>query len=149
MPKRVRILVDTNILLRAIHHENPLCAVARKALKTLHRQNCQLCLTPQNVREFWNVCTRPTDHNGLGISVPGTERHLRLLERYFTVLPDSALTYSTWRHLVAARNVLGVKVHDAWLVAAMKAHGVNQILTFNTSDFARYDSIECVDPQTL
>jgi len=50
---------------------------------------------------------------------------------------------------VAARNVLGVKVHDAWLVAAMKAHGVNQILTFNTSDFARYDSIECVDPQTL
>jgi predicted nucleic acid-binding protein len=79
-PERIRILVDTNILLRAIQHENPLCAVARKALKTLHRQNRQLCLTPQNVREFWNVCTRPTDHNGLGISVSGTERHARFLE---------------------------------------------------------------------
>jgi predicted nucleic acid-binding protein len=146
-PEKMRILVDTNILLRAIQNENPLCAVARKALKTLHRQNCRLCLTPQNVREFWNVCTRPTDRNGLGISVPGTERHTRFLERYFAVLPDSALTYSTWRQLVAAHNILGVKVHDAWLVAAMKAHGINRILTFNISDFARYDSIECVDPQ--
>jgi predicted nucleic acid-binding protein len=143
----MRILVDTNILLRAIQHENPLCTVARKALKTLHLQKCQLCLTPQNVREFWNVCTRPTDHNGLGISVSGTERHARFVERYFTVLPDSALTYTTWRQLVAAHNVLGVKVHDAWLVAAMKSHGVSRILTFNAGDFARYDGIECVDPK--
>jgi len=50
----MRILVDTNVLLRAIQHENPLCSVARKALR---RQNCQLCLVPENVREFWNVCT--------------------------------------------------------------------------------------------
>jgi predicted nucleic acid-binding protein len=48
---------------------------------------------------------------------------------------------------VAAHNVRGVKVHDAWFVAAMKAHGVNRILTFNASDFARYDDIECVDTQ--
>ena len=143
----MRILVDTNILLRAIQHENPLCAVARKALKILHRRNRQLCLTPQNVREFWNVCTRPTDHNGLGISVSGTERRARFFERYFTVLPDSAPTYSTWRQRVAAHNVLGVKVHDAWLVAAMKAPGVNQILTFNSRDFTRYEGIESVDPQ--
>jgi predicted nucleic acid-binding protein len=148
-PERMRILVDTNVLLRAIPNNNPLCAFARRALKTLHRNHRQLCLTPQNVREFWNVCTRPTDHNGLGISVPGTERHAHLLERYFAILPDSSLTYSTWRQLVAAHRVLGVKVHDTWLVAAMKAHGVNQILTFNTRDFARYDGIEAVDPQAL
>ena len=148
-PERTRVLVDANILLRAIQHENPLCIAARNALKTLHRQNCQLCLTPQNVREFWNVCTRPTDQNGLGISVSGTERHTRLIERYFTILPDLAITYTTWRQLAAAHNVLGVKVHDAWLVAAMKAHGVNRILTFNATDFARYDDIECVAPQAL
>jgi predicted nucleic acid-binding protein len=39
------------------------------------------------------------------------------------------------------------KVHDAWLVAAMKAHGMNRIFTFNASDFARYDGIEGVDPK--
>jgi predicted nucleic acid-binding protein len=73
----------------------------------------------------------------------------RLLERHFTVLPDSALTYTLWRNLVARHHVIGVKVHDAYLVAAMKAHGINRILTFNSTDFARYDDVECVGPQTL
>ncbi len=148
-PERIRILVDTNVLLRAIQLGNASCAVARSALKTLHQRNFELCLTPQNVREFWNVCTRPTDINGLGISTSGAERHTRLLERHFTVLPDSALTYTLWRNLVARHHVIGVKVHDAYLVAAMKAHGINRILTFNSTDFARYDDVECVGPQTL
>jgi predicted nucleic acid-binding protein len=34
--------------------------------------------------------------------------------------------------------VLGTKVHDARLVAAMNVHGIERILTFNTGDFARY-----------
>jgi len=48
-------------------------------MKTLHRQNCQLCLTPQNVREFWNVCTRPTEHNGLGSVFPAVNATCALL----------------------------------------------------------------------
>jgi hypothetical protein len=90
------------------------------------------------VEEFWNMCALPTDHNGLGISVSGTERQARWLERYFTLVPDSALTYGTWRRLVAVHNILGVKVHHAWLVATMRVHGVSRILTFNAGDFSRY-----------
>ena len=40
--------------------------------------------------------------------------------------------------LVIDYRVSGVQVHDARLVAAMLAHGVTHILTFNTADFARY-----------
>jgi predicted nucleic acid-binding protein len=145
----MRILVDTNVLLRGIQHDSPLCEPARKALKLLHRQNHELCLTPQNVKEFWKACTRPTDNNGLGISVPGTERHTQRLERYFTILPDSALTYTAWRQLVFKYQVVGVKVHDAYLVAAMKAYALSHILSFNASDFRRYEAIECLDPHTL
>jgi predicted nucleic acid-binding protein len=145
----MRVLVDTNVLLRGIQQESPLCEPSRKALKVLHRQGHELCITPQNVKEFWNACTRPTDGNGLGISIAGTERHTRLLERYFTVLPDSALTYAEWRQLVPKHQVIGVKVHDAYLVAAMRAHGCTQILTFNIADFRRYDEIDSLDPRTL
>ncbi|HYA17993.1 MAG TPA: type II toxin-antitoxin system VapC family toxin [Bryobacteraceae bacterium] len=148
-PERSAILVDTNILLRAIQQNNPLCSVAKKALKNLHRRNRELCLTPQNVRKFWNVCTRSTDHNGLGMSAAGAGRHVRFLERHFRILPDSALTFSTWLTLVTVHGVLGAKVHDAWLVAGMKTHGISQILTFNVGDFARYDGIDCVDPRCL
>ena len=126
----MKVLVDTNVLLRAIQLDSRFCESARNALKLLHRRNDQLCLTPQNVREFWNACTRPTDRNGLGISVQGTELRTRLLERHFTVLPDSALTYAAWRELASRHQVIGTKVHDAYLVAAMKTHGIRQILTF-------------------
>ena len=145
----MRVLVDTNVLLRAIQKENLLCKPAINALKHLHEQDYELCITPQNVKEFWNACTRPTDYNGLGISVPGAERHTRLLERYFTVLQDSAVTYRAWRSLVPKYQVIGTKVHDAYLVAAMIAHRVNRILTFNTSDFRRYADFQALDPRML
>jgi predicted nucleic acid-binding protein len=145
----MKVLVDTNVLLRAIQQSSPLCESARNALRALHRQGHELCVTPQNVKEFWNACTRPTDHNGLGISAPGAERHTRLLERYFIVLPDSALTYTAWRQLVSEHQVMGAKVHDAYLVAAMKTHDVNQILTFNTGDFVRFPDIKSLDPRAL
>ncbi len=145
----MKILVDTNVLLRAIQRNNPLCEPARQALKLLHRQNHELCIVPQNVKEFWNVCTRPTDNNGLGISIPGVERHTRSLERYFTVLPDSEMTYEVWRQLVSKYRVIGVSVHDAYLVAAMKAHGIGRILTFDIGDFSRYDDIEALDPRSI
>jgi len=83
------------------------------------------------------------------MSSAGAERHTRFLETYFSILPDSSATYIKWRELIVAHNVLGVKVHDAWLAGTMKAHGITQILTFNTGDFARYDGIASIDPRSV
>jgi predicted nucleic acid-binding protein len=40
-------------------------------------------------------------------------------------------------------------VHDTRLVAAMHIYGVKRILTFNTKDFARFDTIEAIHPLQL
>ena len=53
------------------------------------------------------------------------------------------------RRLVVAYSVVGVKVHDARLVAAMLVHGVTHLLTLNTNDFTRYSSITAVHPRTV
>jgi predicted nucleic acid-binding protein len=45
-------------------------------------------------------------------------------------------------------GVVGVKVHDARLVATMNVHGVRRLLTFNAGDFARYE-IEVVQPAAV
>ncbi len=45
--------------------------------------------------------------------------------------------------------MIAAKVHDAWLVAAMKAHGITHILIFNTGDFVRYDGIQPINPVSL
>jgi len=51
--------------------------------------------------------------------------------------------------LVLTYQVRGAKVHDARLVAAMLAHGLTHILTFNNRDFARYAEVTAVHPQEL
>lgn len=144
-----RILVDTNVLLRAAQRTHRVGRTATSAIKTLHRQKHVLCLAPQNIAEFWNVCTRPVDVNGLGLSVGGTDRYVRKLKVLFTIIHDSPQTFEKWHELVVQYGVIGAKVHDARLVAAMKVHGITSILTFNVSDFARFDGITAIDPGTV
>jgi len=107
--------------------------------------------TPQNLAEFWNVATRPAEKNGFGLTPAAADRSLRFLERLIPLLEDSPAVYPEWRRLVVASGVSGVQVHDARLVAAMKAHGVTHILTFNTTDFTRYipEGIVAVDPSSV
>ena len=58
-------------------------------------------------------------------------------------------TFRVWRRLVVEYGVMGAKVHDARLVAIMKVHGLDQILTFNGQDFGRYEGVMAVHPETV
>ncbi len=143
------ILVDTNVLLRAVQRKHPVYPIAVSALKILHRRAEILCLMPQNLIEFWNVCTRPAAANGLGLDVAAAERYVSRFERIFPILPDSMLIFREWRVIVTQYSIIGVSVHDARLVAAMRVHAISRILTFDKDDFSRYREIEALDPKTL
>jgi predicted nucleic acid-binding protein len=65
------VLVDTKILVRAVQRNHPLMRTARQALRSLVQDGEELCVTNQNIAEFWNVCTRPADANGLGNPIGG------------------------------------------------------------------------------
>lgn len=145
----MRILVDTNVLLRAAQRNHPMSRAASHAIKILHRQQHVLCLSPQNIVEFWNVCTRPIDVNGLGLSIAGTDRYVKKLKRIFMVMQDSLQTFEAWHELVVQHSVSGAKVHDARLVAFMQIHAVSSILTFNVKDFSRYEVITAISPQEV
>ena len=67
----------------------------------------------------------------------------------FTLLRDERQVFRFWRELVSQHDVRGKNAHDARLVAAMLRHGVNEILTFNTADFARYPGITVLDPHAI
>ncbi len=64
-------------------------------------------------------------------------------------LPDTPAIYTEWLRLVTAQPVTGRQVHDARIVAAMKVHGLSNILTFNVSDFKRYPQINAVHPERV
>jgi predicted nucleic acid-binding protein len=141
-------LVDTNVILRLVDPEHPLHQPARQAVRQL-KQSHRLQVTGQNLIEFWGVATRPAYQNGLGWGLARARQVLRTIEQLFPLLPDSPAVYAEWRQLVFEFGVSGVKVHDARLVAAMKVSNVTRILTFNRSDFARFEGagILAIDPR--
>jgi predicted nucleic acid-binding protein len=121
-------LVDTNVLLRLSTDKHPQHAIAAKAIDLLVNQDQDLFFTLQNASEFWNVCTRPTSLNGLGLSVAEAKHELSAIEQGLTLLPDNILVYDHWRLLIVQHDVRGVQVHDAKLAAVMLAHGVSHLL---------------------
>lgn len=138
------VLVDTNILIRLAQPHHPSAPVAARALRTLRAANEILHITQQNLVEFWAVTTRPVEANGLGYTTDQAAEEMSALKRLFDLLPELPLQ-DEWARLVAHYSVAGKNTHDARLVAAMIVHTVENILTFNAQDFARYAEIRVLD----
>lgn len=121
-------LMDSNILIRWVQPSGSEYPVIEAALEKLARRDVTLCYTSQNLAEFWSACTRPTTHNGYGLSPEEADRRAQFFEARLRLLPDSLLVHEEWRRLLVAYRVSGVKVHDTRLAASMYVHGVKQIL---------------------
>lgn len=143
------ILLDTNILLRFAKPIDPAHAVVRAVLHHYLSYGEILCIVPQNIYEFWAVASRPIANNGLGLSIAECETEVNDIVSIFRFVPDSAMVYAEWYTLVRNHGCQGKVSHDARLIAAMKAAGIDTILTFNTGDFVRYAGINVVDPITI
>jgi predicted nucleic acid-binding protein len=64
-----RILCDTGILLRLVDRLDPIHDEIWEAVTLLLDGGHELLYTPHNLREYWNVATRPGDQNGLGLTI--------------------------------------------------------------------------------
>ncbi|SRR6266849_980295 len=142
-------LVDTNILLRATRRSDPQHKVVDAALGRLAGQNTALYYTHQNIAELWNAMTRPVGRNGLGLTIAEAEREVLAIEAGMSLLPESEAVYREWRRIIVQYKVSGVQVHDARLVAAMRAHGVPYIVTFNVADFSRFEGLTAMHPDSV
>jgi len=142
-------LVDTNILLRVSRRADPQHKLVESALARLAGQGTALYFTPQNIAELWNAMTRPVVRNGLGLSVTDADLVVQAIESGMSLLPDNEAVYREWRRIVVQYGVLGVQVHDARLAAAMYVHGVKHILTLNIVDFARFEGLLAVHPNSV
>ena len=147
-----RCLLDTNILLRNVDAAHPHHPPARAALRELTARGTALCITPQNLIEYWAVATRPPAANGLGLAPVQAAGDIANFKVAFELLPDVPAIFGEWERITVAYGVVGKQSHDARLVAVMKAHGIAEILTFNADDFQRYavgEGIAIVDPHSV
>jgi predicted nucleic acid-binding protein len=139
-------LCDTSILLRLAEPENPIYKDVESAIDIL---GSNLVMVPQVLYEYWVVATRPKSVNGQGLASFEAKFELDKFEELFTLFHDTDSIYSIWKNLIAEHKVMGKTSHDARLVAAMKVHRIDSILTLNPKDFQRFDHINVVMPADI
>jgi len=142
-------LADTNILLRLADTPSPQNPIAARAVAALFRERHEVFITAQNIVEFWAVATRPRENNGFGWTLDRTRAEVHTLREKFPFLPEGPEVFVQWIRLVDTVPVTGKRAHDARLVAVLKTHGVDHLLTFNSDDFALFTDIAVVDPRTV
>ena len=83
------------------------------------------------------------------MSIPECQVQVARVKRLFRFLPDLPTLFAEWEALVGAHACHGRVSYDARLVAAMRTHGITQLLTFNGPDFARFPGLTILDPAIL
>ncbi len=144
----MRLLTDTNNLLRLSDLDDPMYSVVAGALSRLYMRGDVLVMVPQVIYEFWAVVTRPESSNGLGWTPEQARLEVDRLRSVFDVLPELPETFSHWLELVTIHKASGKPSHDVRLVAAMQANGLETLLTLNGGDFKRY-GIKVLHPSEI
>jgi len=145
----MRILLDTNVLLRIADKSHAMHREALEAVDWLDLHGHECVIVPQVIYEYWVVATRPLVNNGLGMAVDIADQAIASWATVFRLLLDERGVFQLWRGLVTGNDVKGKTAHDARLVAAKQRHGVSNLLTFNAGDFVRFGAIQVLTPADI
>lgn len=143
------ILIDSNILIRLLDKDSRDHASCVSVLTPRHVDRFGLCVCAQTMIEFWVVCSRPRQQNGLGLPPSDLAKELERIENIIPCLAEPADIATIWKSLVTRYAVSGKPAHDARMVAMMSAYGMQSLLTLNAPDFSRYEGVRCVTPGEL
>lgn len=139
------MFIDTDVFINSRIPDAPAHVVARDRLEHALQDDESLRISRQIIREYLSVVTRPQTWSA-AISREEALDDANSLMKNFEILEDGPLV--TESLLVLCREVLvgGRQIHDANIVATMLAHGERRLLTFNVTDFRRFEGrIELVE----
>lgn len=142
------ILIDTDVLVYAINLDAPQHEAARAFIEAARAGRWRCALVPQVLLEFFAVVT-----DGRRVAVPlAPETALEQVAAWRAIFPvievgKKALDYLP--EVLAEKPVKGGGIFDAWLVAQMRAAGMETICTYNPGDFTGYKGIRPVGPEEM
>ena len=109
-------------------------------LARLKAAGTPLWISRQVLREYLAAATRPQP-SGLVLPMSQAISDVRRFQSGLNVLEDGADVFEHLLRLLAVHPGAGKQVHDANLVAVMLTHGIDQLCTFNVTDFRRFDKL--------
>ncbi|MDR0627063.1 MAG: type II toxin-antitoxin system VapC family toxin [Bifidobacteriaceae bacterium] len=130
----MNLFVDTNVLLAATDPQRQHHRVARNFLES---GQAHLFASPQVMREYLAVATRPPAANGLGLTMDQALENVAEFSKTLALVFESEATWRKLREiLLNPHPPVGKRVHDANIAATTLAGELGIIATFNTADFA-------------
>jgi len=145
----MRILCDTNLLVRSVSRNDSDHPLAIESLARLRSDGHSLVLVPQCLYEFFAVATRPAINNGLGIVPQDAVQFVKDFIDLMPLLRDERRVFEHWLSLMSVYAVQGKQTHDARIVAAMDRHQVDHLLTFNPKHFKRFTHLTVLSPEAV
>jgi predicted nucleic acid-binding protein len=133
------VFVDTNILLRATIAAFPDHAVVNPFLDRYIRQDVELWISGQVVREYFNQVTRPQAFMKPMDAVQ-IDAQYKKLRAVFRLAVETEAVVERFVTLLQLYPTGGKQVHDANVVATMLVYGIDTLLTINVADFRRFSS---------
>jgi len=140
-------VLDTNVLVYALDSESAHHAEAAGLLRRALGEDAGLCVTPQNLAEFFAVVTNPRRvrravSSSEAVAIIGEFLALPGL----SLIPVSPDVVSRWVELVGRYPVTGSSIYDLQLVATMVGNGIRRIYTYNRADFEAIEELEVLSP---
>jgi predicted nucleic acid-binding protein len=139
------VFLDTNVLVAASVNVHPSHARAVVLLSRLLSERVPLVISSQICREFLVVLTRqPVEGRNFS-----TQEAIDALDRWratCTVFDDDLAVLTELIAIVRRYAVKGKQIHDANVIATMRANGVARLATFNAADFHRFEDEVRLEP---
>lgn len=134
-----RVFVDTNVLVYAAVQTAPLHSTARTVLQSMRDEARDLWISRQVIREYLAVLSRPQTFSK-PVPMVALVDDAQQFERVFRVADEDSGVTKALLDLVERVPVAGRQIHDANIVATMRANGIGRVLTNNAADFERYSA---------
>jgi len=142
------ILLDTNVLVYAIDASSGAHTACRRAVEGAMWQVFEAVLFPQVLTEFLAVVTSAR-RVASPLSLDDAMAQVTDWRRAIPVRYPTARCLDELTTLASERRRTGQDIHDLFLAAQMRAHGVDDICTVNGVDFKGIRGIGVVAPDSL
>jgi len=133
----VKAFVDTNILLRALITEMNLHPEADALLKRMLREDAELWINGQVIREFIVQATYPGTLS-VPLTIDEVINEINRLKAVFSIADETIVVREKLLELLKEYPTAGKQVHDANIVATMLVYGIDTLLTLNVDDMKRF-----------
>jgi len=138
--------LDTNALLEATDQKRASHEVALSLFSAAYEQGAHLSVSGQVFREYLVVATRPVEGNGLGLDPRLAMENIESFLDRCIFFEETRAVFDELLKSVEANGIAGKRVRDANIVATMKAHRIESLITLNPKDFAAFSQIRVLSP---